>query len=167
MIGVSEHPIPLIHAYARIYYEFEEQVMQRLLAEAFIRLNGLSFQLPYEEAHCTLEVGVAEGGDFTFLNGEEAGKLRKTLKERKLPHLDFIIYANYKRGERGRSLWGDLQRVRIVFPESYTAEIQVFHLKGTRRLPLDELLTRIVEQVRLEADKLGLPPPQLSTLRGR
>jgi len=167
LIGVSELPIPIIHAYARIYYEFEEHTLQKLLAEAFIRLNGLSFQLPYEEASCTLEVGVAEGRDFSYLSEEEAERLRKTLRGRRLPHLDFVIYANYRRGGRARSLWGDLQRVRIVFPESYTAEIQVFHLKGTRRLPLDELLTKIVEQVRLEADRLGLPPPQLSTLRGR
>jgi hypothetical protein len=168
LIGVSEHPLPMVHAYARVYYEFEAAVFQRLLAEAFINLNRLSFQLPYEEASCTLEVGVADGKDFTFLWEDETKRLRKTLKERKLPRLDFIVYANYRRGlGRARSLWGDLQRIRIVFPEEYTAEIQVFHLRGTRRLPLDDLLSRIIEQIRLEADKHGLPPPQISALRGR
>ncbi|RLI15409.1 MAG: hypothetical protein DRO43_01240 [Candidatus Hecatellales archaeon] len=168
MIGISEHSLPMVHAYARIYYEFEASTLQRLLSEAFISLNKASFQLPYEEVVCTLEVGVADGKDFTFLGEEEARKLRKTLKERRLPRLDFIVYANYRRSLEGaRSLWGDLQRVRIVFPEENTAEIQVFHFKGTRRLPLDELLSRIIEQVRLEADRRSLPPPQISVLRGR
>lgn len=167
MFGVSEHPLPLVHAYARLYHEVELPIFQRILAEAFIRLNRLSFQLPYEEVFCTLEVGVAEGRDFTFLGEEEERRLRKTLRERRLPYLDFIVYANYRRRSGGRSLWGDLQRVRIIFPEENMAEIQVFHVKGTRRLPLDELLGRIVEQVRGEADRRSLPPPQLSTLRGR
>ncbi len=167
LLGVSNHPLPVIQAYARVYYEFPTPRFQRLLAEAFASLNQLSFQLPFEDVQCLLEVGVAEGEDFIYLGEAELERLKKTLRGRVLPRLDFIIYANYRRSEGGRSLWGDLQRVRIIFPEENIAEIQVSHVKGTRRFPLNELLKQILSRIEVEAGKQSLPPPQTLTVKGR
>ena|GEM_PF-6860165 len=167
LLGVSTHPLPIIHAYARVTYSFPAKKLFKLVAGAFIKLNGYTFNIPLEEVKCTLEVGVAENGDFIFLGREEAVRLQAALDRRPPPRLDFIVYANYRRAGSRRSLWGDLHRVRFLLLEEGLAEIQVYHVKGTRRLSLEELLNLIFSRLEQEAERLRLPPPGLQELKGR
>ena len=167
MIGVFREPIPQVHAYMRVSYAFPSRTFQVLTVKALIGLNGYTFTLQPEEVTCKFEVGVAEGEDFVYLGEDEASRLLRAARRGRFNRMDFIVYAYYRREGGRRGLWGDLYRVSIVLGGEGLAELQASHVKGTKRIALDELLGKIVELLKVAAGRRGLPPVEVREARGR
>jgi hypothetical protein len=139
------------------------------MVKAFHRLNGYSFTLEVEDAYCRFETGIAEDEAFTSIGEEETKRFEELTKLKALPHLDFLIHAAYWRlleNGKTRPLWGDLHRVRIVFVEEGSAEIQICHLRGTRRIPLDDLVSLLIESLQREIDKAKLTSLEIKEVKG-
>ena len=169
LLGVSDHPFPPAQAYARISFDFSTRVFQRLLVKAFHRLNGYIFTLEIEDAYCRIEAGIAEGGSFISIGQEEVARFEQQARFKILPYMDFLVHAAYWRvldDGKARPLWGDLQRVRVVFVEEGSAELQICHLKGTRRIPLNDLIMLILQHLEKEVDKAKLAPIEVKEVRG-
>ncbi|WP_309492338.1 hypothetical protein [Candidatus Hecatella orcuttiae] len=172
MLGVFENFPSVIQAYAQFSYGFSPAKLQVLVVEAMGRLNSQKENLPPEGSALGLttayEVGVAESNSFIFLREEEVERIKRHLSKGKNDVLDFfvhIVYRHNKSGGKSAPLWGDFNFVRFLFQERGSLEIQVSHFKGTRRLPLDELIERLVAKINEEAEKRRLKPLKLIELK--
>lgn len=174
MLGIFEHFPSVIQAYAQLSYSFSPAKLQVLVVEAMGRLNSQLESPPSGSEDSALglttayEVGVAERNSFIFLREEEVERIKRHISRGGNEVLDFFVHIAYrhnKSGGKSAPLWGDFNFVRFLFQEKGSLEIQVSHFKGTRRLPLDELIERLVAKINEEAGKRRLKPLKLIDLK--
>lgn len=104
------------------------------------------------------EVGVAEGIFFNYLDDDEVFRLTRPLGPRwRYPLLDLLIIVTYHYFQEGKkiALNFDHHYFRFTYGRA-KLEIKVFHMKGIRRMPLNELLNRVITRIneRMEKDYL-------------
>ncbi len=138
-------------------------LVQRALIRAFSKLNGSSRPYPLSisgregtfEGRVGFEMGVAEGEYFDYLDEEAADRLRESMEQGK-PYatLDFIVVItySYRVEKRVVHLNYDHHQLRFTFG-SGELEIRLFHSRGIRRMPIDELFGRIVDAINVEMQK--------------
>ena len=161
MEGIYEDFPKVHHGVAVFSCEAECEALQRALIRLFHRINmGVE---PVEAPALTsqgvsliLEIGVASGLAFNFIDDEEMGRWVDLLRERKLDTIDFILIARYyvSRGGRRRPLRFDYYMLRFTFRPG-AMEIRVHHERGTRRLPIEDLLRLLGEKISLNLMREG------------
>ena len=167
-LGVFEgFPEDMVQACAEFSHLLPARRLQFFIVEALKDLNGyvevvdpdiIATTTPIT---CRFEVGIAEGKIFNFLSEDELKRFKKLMKNRICKILDFLvcIFYRYKR-EDGKevSLWSDFHHVRFNLEGSKTLEVKVHHFKGTRKLPLNVLIRKIVDRINEKILVEGLKP---------
>ncbi|RJX16177.1 hypothetical protein CW703_02385 [Candidatus Bathyarchaeota archaeon] len=165
----------IIQAYAELSYDFPSKKLQLLVVEALKDFNthtetaDLDTVTTVTPVICKYEIGIADGVYFNFLSQNEAEKFRKQLKGKIYKNLDFLVCVFYRYvRDNGKQvpLWSDFQYVRFNFEETGILKIEVHHFKGTRKLPLDILIRKIVDRINEKIGEKGLRPLQFIRLLG-
>lgn len=164
-----------IHGRSLISFKCPLLRMQRAVVEMMLSLNGLEKRrllsisgFPNEiEGVMRFEVGIADGVFFDNLSEAVASRLVQYLSSNNGSHvLDFLLVATYyyEREEKVRPLRFDHHQLRFFF-DTRTIEVLLHHVRGTRRLPLDELLLIMLEELISKAEREHLGEVKVEALR--
>lgn len=165
----------IIHGTAKITHKTSATRLQRAIAETLRDLNG--YRMPQvlsvashsgvHEGEAAFEVGVADGLYFDYLDEETFKRLVKPLRAGKFfPVLDVLIIVSYHYSRNGRrvSLNFDHHLLRFIFKKE-ELDLYLFHLKGIRRIPLDEFLNHVLDRVRERMEEKRLETFKIEYLR--
>lgn len=157
----------IIHGIAKLNHKTSTTRLQRVIAESLRDLNGYKMPLTLsvashqgaQKGEVAFEVGVADDLYFDYLDEETFTKLVKPLKHRKtLPVLDVLIIVSYhySKNEKRVSLYSDHHLLRFTFKDG-ELNLYLFHMKGIRRMPLDEFLNHVIGRIkeRLRENRLN------------
>lgn len=158
ILGIFTNFPIIVHGRAEAVYNAPPFKVQRATIQALQDFNNhqetyylsISNQKGTYRGTLGFEVGVAEGIFFDRLNNEMVKRLFKPISPtRRYPLLDFLIIVTYHYLHHGKriALNFDYHHLRLIF-NNRRLEVRLFHSKGTKRLPLDELLKRIFNKIR-------------------
>jgi hypothetical protein len=107
----------------------------------------------------TLEFGIADGNDFTYVNTEEKNRIDKAIKTNPFQLMDFICAIRYQKAIETKKapLRGDYYMIRLVFGKKLL-EARVFHERGSRRITPEEMANLIVDETNDYGKKRLLRP---------
>lgn len=94
------------------------------------------------------EFGLAESGNFNYIDEEEAKKALNFLAKERLHSMDFFCSIRYYKGngEKKTPLKFDYYMLRIIFSKDML-EVQVFHERGPRYISPEELTAFIFTKI--------------------
>lgn len=156
-----------VHGRSIISFKSPIQKMQQAVIEAMLYLNG--HEEPRLLSHSALsmemqgvmgfEIGIADGIFFDNLDEETASGVTGYFSLKSgYRILDFLVITTYRYSREGRilPLKFDHHLLRFFF-NAGKIEVLLHHSQGTRRLPLDELLQKIFDELRRIArrERLG------------
>lgn len=156
-----------VHGRSIISFKSPIQKMQHAVIEAMLYLNG--HEEPRLLSHSALsmemqgvmgfEIGIADGIFFDNLDEETASGVTGYFSLKSgYRILDFLVITTYRYSREGRilPLKFDHHLLRFFF-NAGKIEVLLHHSQGTRRLPLDELLQKIFDELRRIArrERLG------------
>jgi len=167
-LGIFTNFPTIIHGFAKFTYKEHVAKIQRTIVRAFYKFNGSNETYMISPASRAgtyqgtlgFEVGIAEGTYFNNLNEKMTEKLYRSITPWKhYPILDFLIIVtyHYKLKRKKVNLNFDYNHLRFIFSEN-ELEVRLFHSKGTRRMPLDELISRIMNSINQEMEKRAMEP---------
>lgn len=146
------------------------QQLQQKLIQTLYEINRKEFS--FEEAgHPTIpecqiifEFGLADNDFFNFIDGEEVKKAMDLFAHQPLENMDFFCVIRYYKGvgEKRRALKFDYYILRTVYNQSIF-EIQVYHKKGLRYVPPEDLTLFIFNKLN-EAYKRKVLKKQVSNM---
>lgn len=158
----------ILHGTASVTHENTIGKTQQAIVKAFYNLNSFKDTYPLSIAdhpgtyngEVSFEAGVADGLFFDFLDQENMQKLSASLNPKATPAtLDFLLIVAYRYQRDGKriSLNFDHHIIRFSF---YNKEVDVslFQSKGTRRMPLDDLLNLVINRINQETKQMGIKP---------
>jgi hypothetical protein len=128
--------------------------LQQKIIQVFYKVNNDEFTFE-EVANPTVpqgtiifEFGIAESGDFNFIDNEELKKTMNFLAKSLLNSVDFFCSIRYykNKGENRSPLKFDYYMLRAVFNKDIF-EVQVFHERGPRYISPEELTTFIYNKI--------------------
>jgi hypothetical protein len=165
----------IIHGTVKISHKTSNTRLQRIIAEALRDLNGYTIQQVLSIAsdsgthkgQVAFEVGVADGLNFHYLDGETYTELIKPLKKRKpFPVLDALIIVLYHYTKNGKKipLNFDHHLLRFTFKKG-ELNAYLFHMKGIRRMPLDDLLHQLIDRIKGKMTKNRLKTFNIESFR--
>ena len=98
------------------------------------------------------EFGLAESGDFNYIDNEEVKKTLSFLVKKQLDSMDFFCSIRYYKGtgESRTALKFDYYMLRSIFSKD-TLEVQVFHERGPRYISPEDLTMFIFSKVNEES----------------
>lgn len=173
MLGRYENFPEVIHGVVRFIYESSTRDVQQTILRALHNLNhevcglgALTLHLP-QECEVSFELGVAEDFDFNFLDEKELYRFQSSIIEKELPTLDFFFVVRYHVvNDDGKRvpLKFDYHMLRFMFQEN-SIELRICHERGPQRVPLEDLVTLIVERINEELSQRQLKSLNLEYLR--
>jgi hypothetical protein len=106
------------------------------------------------EGRIIFEFGLADGGNFNFIDATEVGKALAFLVKVNVQRLDFFCAIRYYRGsgEARTALKFDYYMARMVFDKG-TLEVQVSHERGPRYLSPEDLAAFLFRKVNEGANR--------------
>ena len=165
----------IIHGTVKISHKTSNTRLQRIIIESLRDLNGhtipqvlsVASDSGTRKGEVAFEVGVADGLNFHYIDEETYTEIIKPLKARKsFPVLDVIIIVLYHHTKNGKTipLNFDHHLLRFTFsPGKFTTGL--FHMKGIRRIPLDDLLHQVINRVKRKMVENRLKTFKLEYLR--
>jgi hypothetical protein len=164
LIGLYENFPDVHHGTAQFLSTVPTQDLQRTLLQFLRRLNEKRENLSLAEfvrhkVRVELDVGVADGLTFDYLNEENFERCLNEISKNVLPALDFFIAVRYyvPDGAKRKPLKFDYYLVRILFREQ-ELEMLVHHEKGPRHLAVEELIDLYFNRINRELKAQGLKP---------
>jgi hypothetical protein len=168
-LGEFAHFPTTVHGIGRIAFRCPASEIKQAIVETMRQLDGREQFVPLSisglqgevDGRMGFEVGVANGTVFERLDEATALALREYVsKNDDLRILDFILIATYHYHEDKRQLpvRFDHHHIRFSFlPREKVGDVLIHHIRGTRRLPFDELLQTIFDGLQdvSERDHLG------------
>ena len=149
------------HATALLSYDCPLLGLQECLLKALHSLNAKSFPTPSSSeglfelptGELVMEIGVAEGYTFNYLDERELQSLLSLLEIREPQVLDFLLVTCYYRIREGKRipLRFDYHFLRFEFKRGIL-KLSLYHDRGPRRIPFEALLRIIIGQIN---EKLG------------
>lgn len=141
-LGFSTHPTSL----------------QRAILNALHRLNGHEVKDNFlnlivgSNIEIILEFGVANGLLFEYLNADTLNALLRALNDKILPAMDFLCILRYYRlrDKKRVALRFDFYLIRFLLDEGGGLKIQVFHERGLGRVPPEDLVRFLINEICLE-----------------
>jgi hypothetical protein len=150
-LGYYDNFPPNIHHVESYVSTVSSRQLQRRLIQFFGDVNRKEFT--FEEVAIPtvpqgvviFEFGVAETGDFNFLNEDEVKKVFDLVSKAQVQTLDFFCSIRYYKGGGGKrtALKFDYYMLRTVFGKG-TFEVQVFHERGPRYVSPQEITAFLV-----------------------
>jgi hypothetical protein len=167
MLGFYTNFPQNIHKAETFSTSISSKKLQQTLVETLHRLNSETLSLEEVAApsipgcNVIFEVGVAEGNDFNYLDGEERERLRGALNKKPFQVMDFLCVIRYRRmvEERKARMRFDYYMLRLLFGESLV-EVQVSHEKGIRHTSPEDLVKLVVNRVNGAFSKKVLRPSE-------
>ncbi len=156
MLGIYDN-FPLnIHRTETFSSTLSRKKLQQKIAQTFQKMNQET--LTFEEvgnptipnSQVIFEFGIADGGNFCYLNEEESKKLQNSLAKESLQTMDwFCLIRYYKNIEQKikRPLKFDYYMLRMGFGDKGIVDMQIFHERGPRYLSPEDLEAFIVRKV--------------------
>jgi hypothetical protein len=143
-----------VHRVDSFHSTLSSKQLQQKVIQVFHKVNRKEFTFE-EVANPTVpqgtvifEFGIAESGDFNYIDDEELKKTIKFLAKEHLTMMDFFCSVRYYKGtgENRSPLKFDYYMLRVVFSKD-VFEIQVFHERGPRYISPEELATFIFNKI--------------------
>lgn len=175
MLGRYDNFPTSIHGTARFTYQISTQQLQRAMLHAFYQLNQQICDLKNvtraSPANCqaNFELGIAEEVTFNFIDNEEYERLQTCLKQNAnvFRILDFFCATRYHimcaDGKR-KPLKFDYNLLRFSFYRRIM-EIFIVHERGIQRIPLEDLITFLAQQINKGLKQKGLRTLATKALR--
>jgi hypothetical protein len=165
-LGLFTNYPQLVHGLARLTVEAPRGEIQFSIIKALRQFNGdkrrHSFHISGHRGdypgELGFEVGVADGLYFYYLDTDAENLFTTALsKKRSFDTLDFLFVVTYHYARDGRMnpLRFDYHHLRFRFRVG-GFEICLFHSKGIRRLPLDEVMSTILAAIKEEFQLSGI-----------
>jgi len=160
LLGHYENFPQVVHSVTKFTYQSTEKELHQAILRALYQLNQEKHDLntvsPFSTPRCevTFEFGVAEDITFNYLDRDELERIQKGIKKEAPPTLDFFCVVRYHTLKEGRRkpLKFDYNLLRFLFHKN-SVEIQVSHERGIRRVPLEDLTSFIIGQIREELSR--------------
>ena len=167
MLGVYEDFPQMFHGIARFSHTISTDGLQAVIVQSFYQLN-LSrntvslLEFARHNVSAQLELGVADGLIFDYLDKETLKTCQKALGQQVGPSLDFLCIVRYYAAQGGKKtpLKFDYYMLRFLFEEK-EVELRVYHEKGPRRLATEDLVKLLTDTINLELAKKKLGMLQL------
>lgn len=159
-LGFYENFPSSIHRIDTFTSTFSNKLLQQNLIQVFFEVNHREFTFE-EVANPTVpngkvifEFGVAESGNFNFIDGEELKITLDFLAKERLTSMDFFCSIRYYKveGEKKTPLKFDYYMLRTIFRKDMF-EVQVFHERGPRYISPEDLTTFIYNKVNEASSK--------------
>ncbi len=175
MLGRYANFPTIIHGRALLSHQISLPRLQQLLIASLQSMNGRkeSCEISVSDhpgvyaGERSFEIGVAEDVYFNFLDNVEAKRLNEHISSgENLSPLDFLVIVSYHYVREGKkiALKFDRHILRFIFYDN-KLELDLFHEKGIRRTPLDDLLKYIIDNISQEIKKSHLALPKIEQLR--
>lgn len=154
MLGTYNNFPKTIHGFACFTSSISIKRLQQVIVATLQKLNNENFNLEAitdpSVPQCTVsfEFGIAEAGDFNYLDTEEADKTLKTIQKEAFQTMDFLCAIQYyrTRKESKTPLRFDYYMLRFTFNESLI-RAQVFHERGPRHVTPEDLVNFTVNKL--------------------
>jgi hypothetical protein len=156
-LGLYENFPPNIHHVDRFNYTLSNRQLQSKLVATLRQVNSREYS--FEEVtnptvpngRLIFEFGLAESGDFNYIDDDEVKKTQSVLSKERLRSMDFFCSIRYYKesGEKRSALKFDYYMLRALFSKD-VLEVQVFHERGPRYISPQELVDFLF--MRLNAD---------------
>ncbi|MEM2369725.1 MAG: hypothetical protein QXK73_00785 [Candidatus Bathyarchaeia archaeon] len=132
--------------------------IQKAILNTLYRLNGheardnLLSLIVGSDIEIILEVGVANGLSFDYLDTDTLNNLLRAINEKSFHLLDFLLVIRYYKLKSNRriALRFDFFLLRFLFDEGGGLNILAFHERGLQRISAKELIRFLVKETRLE-----------------
>lgn len=142
------------HYAQRIMLREPPVIVQRALLNTLHKLNGqktkndLFSSFVGSDVEVILEIGVANGFSFDYLNMETLTTLLKAADERGFRILDFICIVRYYRFRDNKRvpLRFDFFLLRFLFNGRGELKVKVFHERGLQRIPAEYLVKFLLRE---------------------
>jgi hypothetical protein len=152
--GFYENFPPNIHRIDSFNSTLSSKQLQQKLIQVFYEVNLKEFTFE-EVTHPTVpegrvifEFGIAESGDFNYIDEEELKKTLNLLAKERLLSMDFFCSIRYYKvnGENKSPLKFDYYMLRAIFSKNML-EVQVFHERGPRYISPEEFTEFIFTKI--------------------
>jgi len=153
-LGFYENFPSNIHRIDNFNSMLSSKQLQQKLIQVFYELNRKEFTFE-EVANPTVpdgkvifEFGLAESGDFNYIDEEELKKALNFLAKERLLSMDFFCSIRYYKsnGEKKTPLKFDYYMLRTIFSKG-TFEVHVLHERGPRYISPEELTLFIFTKI--------------------
>lgn len=162
---------PRKHHYVHhLKLEIPPHSAQKAILKALFRLNGHEIRdtlfnfIVGSDTKIILEVGVADGLSFDYLNIDTLNNILRIINERPASTLDFLCIVKYYRLRDNKrvALRFDFFLLRFLFHEGGEISIHAFHERGLQRIHAEELISFLIKEICLElfAEKALNPGPK-------
>jgi hypothetical protein len=149
-----------IHRLDRFNSTLSIKQLQQKIIKVLKDVNGKDYSFE-EVANPTVpdgrvifEFGLAESGDFNYIDEEEVKKTLSFLAKERIHSMDFFCSIRYYKGSgiNRSALKFDYYMLRAIFSKDIL-EVQVFHERGPRYLSPEELTMFIFSKVNDESSR--------------
>ena len=163
-LGFYENFPSSIHLVETFNSILPSKQLQQKLVQVFYEINRKEFS--FEEAanptlpDCKLifEFGLADKGEFNYIDEEEVRKIRNLLSKENLRTMDFFCAIRYYKGEKKQALKFDYYLLRTLYDEDIL-EIQVYHKKGPRYISPEDLALFMFNKINEASNRKILKKP--------
>src|SRR4030066_713981 len=154
MIGVYENFPENTHRIEILKSSFSDKKPQKKLVRMLHEINRKPFGFE-EIGHqalrkhtVILEVGIAEGRSFNFMDDEETKRVLNVLMKNPFRVMDFFVAMRYYKDldSKKQPLRFDYYMLRLVFGGNNSVELQVFHERGPRHTSPEDIVTFLVSR---------------------
>ena len=154
MLGFYENFPKNVHKIAHFKASASKKRLQRVLTQTLHKLNNETLSLEdvaYPSVpQCTVifEFGIAEANNFNYLDKEETNKVLEVIHRKPFQIMDFFCGIRYYKTQNKKKapLKFDYYMFRFTFDKKST-EIQVFHERGPRHVPPEEITNFVVSKI--------------------
>lgn len=154
MLGFYENFPINVQKVMRFATTVSTKTLQRVLIQCLEKLNGENLRLEDvtspSASDCTVvfEFGIADGETFNYLDAEETRKVLGEIHRAPLRIMDFFCAIRYYRERDGKRspLKFDYYMLRLIF-NADSVEALIFHERGPRHVPPEDLISMIIERV--------------------
>jgi hypothetical protein len=153
-LGFYENFPQNIHIVETFNSTLSSKQLQRRLIQALHTANRREFSFEeianptVPEGKVIFEFGLAESGNFNFLDDEEVKKALDFLGKERVHSMDFFCAIRYYKGngEKKTALKFDYYMLRTVFGKGMF-EVQVFHERGPRYVSPEDLVAFVFDRI--------------------
>jgi hypothetical protein len=162
-LGIFDNFPPNIQYVQSFTSNIPSRQLQQSLIQVFFEVNNKKFSFE-EVGHPTIpgcqiifEFGLADADCFNYIDDEELKKAMDLLANQILENMDFFCVVRYYKGEglERRPLKFDYYLIRTVYNRS-VFEIQVYHKKGLRYFPPEDLSLFIFNKLNAASNRKTL-----------
>ncbi len=147
MLGCYENFPKNIHHIETFTFSISTKKIQLKLVEILKEINCKTYSFEeignptIPDCSVNFEFGVADKGNFTFLNQEEAAKLQEAIAKDTLHTIDWFCAVRYHRDSatKRQPLKFDYYMLRFAF-EKNLVQTTVFHERGPRYVTPEDLV---------------------------